>query len=76
MAKSIRKNTENIFDIIKVSRISQTSFKNTVSIIIKIVYETEIFKNVNIIKTVYQLVYQQIIWEGNYLELSEKESIT
>ena len=47
-----------------------------VSIIIGIAYGTEVFGTEGNIKLAYQLVYKQVIRDGNYLELTEEETIT
>ncbi len=75
-AKSIQKDVKNIFKTIKLSRILKTSFKNIVSIIIEVAYETEIFRNAGNIEITYKVAYQKIIKKENYLKLLEEETVT
>ena len=46
------------------------------SILIGVAYRTNIFDKANNIELAYQLVYQQVVRDGNYLELSEEETVT
>ncbi len=62
--------------MVKLGRIPKTSFNDTVSIVIRVAYRTGIFGDANNIEIAYQLAYQKIIRNGNYLELSEKETVT
>ena len=55
IAKSVRKDIKDIFEIIKLSKTLKTLFKNTISIVIKITYRTEVFENVGNIEIVYQV---------------------
>ena len=75
-AKSARKNAKEIFEIVRLGRTPKISFNDTVSIIIGVAYRTGIFGDVNNIKIVHQVAYQKIIKDGNYLELSEEETVT
>ncbi len=75
IAKNIRKDAKDIFEIVRLSRKSKTSFTDTVSIIIKVAYRTEIFENAENIEIAHQVVYQKIISKGNYLKLSEEETV-
>src|SRR6266542_3606760 len=54
IAKSVQKDAKDIFKIIKFSKISKTSFKNIVSIVIEIVYKTEVFGNIGNIEIAHQ----------------------
>ncbi len=47
-----------------------------VSIVIGMAYGTNVFGNASNIKIVHQLAYQQVVRDGNYLELSEEETVT
>ena len=75
IAKSARKDVEDIFEIIRLGRILKTSFVNTVSIIIRVAYGTGVFEDVDNIKVAHQVAYQKIIRDGNYLELSEEKTV-
>src|SRR6266542_6710188 len=75
-AKSARKNAEEIFETVRLGRTPKTSFNDTVFILIKIAYGTNIFDNARNIEIAHQLVYQQVVRDGNYLELSEEETVT
>src|SRR6266540_1218979 len=75
-AKSARKNAEEIFETVRLARIPKTSFNNTVSILIRVAYRTNIFDNADNIEIAHQLAYQQVVRDGNYLELSEEETVT
>src|SRR6266508_1144107 len=76
IAKSVRKNAEEIFETVRLGRTPKISFNDTVSILIGVAYETNVFKNASNIELTHQLAYQQVIKDGNYLELSEEETIT
>ena len=56
--KSVRQNVEEIFEIVRLGKTSKTSFNDTVSILIGIAYETNIFDNAGNIEIAYQLAYQ------------------
>jgi len=71
----VRKDTENIFETVRLGRVPKTSFNNTVSIIIGVVYRTSVFEDTNNIEIAHQLVYQKIIRDRNYLELSEEKTV-
>ncbi len=75
-AKSARKNAEEIFETVRLSKTPKTSFIDTVSILIGVAYGTNIFDNANNIELAHQLAYQQVVRDGNYLELSEEETVT
>src|SRR6266540_2611649 len=75
-AKSARKNAEEIFETVRLSRTPKTSFNDTVSILIGVAYGTNIFDNAGNIELAHQLAYQQVVRDGNYLELSEEETVT
>ena len=47
-----------------------------ISILIRVAYGTNIFENASNIEIAYQLAYQQVVQDGNYLELSEEETVT
>ena len=55
--KSIQEDVENIFEIIKLSKIPKTLFKDMVFIVIKVAYETEVFENTSNIEIAYQVAY-------------------
>src|SRR6266498_4476857 len=74
-AKSAKKNTEEIFETVKLNRIPKILFNNTVSILIRIVYGTKIFADAENIKVAHQLAYQKVVRDRNYLELLEEETI-
>src|SRR6266498_1994635 len=76
IAKSARKNAEEIFETVRLGRTPKTLFNDTVSILIGIAYGTNIFDNASNIKIAHQLAYQQVVKDGNYLELSEEETVT
>src|SRR6266498_2950178 len=76
IAKSARKNAEEIFETIRLGRISKTSFNNTVSILIGVAYGINIFDSAGNIEIAHQLAYQQVVRDRNYLELSEEETVT
>src|SRR6266498_958089 len=75
-AKSARRNAEEIFETVRLGRIPKTSFNDMVSILIEVAYGTNIFDNANNIEIAYQLAYQQVVRDGNYLELTEEETVT
>ena len=75
-AKSVRKNTEKIFEIVRLGRIPKTLFNDTVSILIEVAYGTRIFANVRNIEVAHQIAYQKVVRDRNYLELSEEKTIT
>ena len=75
-AKSARRNAEEIFDTVRFSKTPKTSFNDTVSILIGVAYGTNIFENASNIEIAYQLTYQQVVRDGNYLELLEEETVT
>src|SRR6266542_3193781 len=56
-AKSARKNAEEIFETVRLSRTPKTLFNNTVSILIGIAYRTNIFDNASNIEIAHQLAY-------------------
>src|SRR6266542_1755570 len=60
-AKGIRKNAKEIFETVRLSRTPKTSFNNMVSILIGVVYRTNVFGNANIIEIAHQLAYQQVV---------------
>src|SRR6266540_3515977 len=74
-AKSARKNAEEIFETVRLGRTPKTSFNDTVSILIGVAYGTNIFDKANNIELAYQLAYQQVIRDRNYLELSEEKMV-
>src|SRR6266540_4303468 len=76
IAKSVRKNAEEIFETIRLGRTPKILFNDTVSILIRVAYRTNVFENAGNIEIAHQLAYQQIIQDGNYLKLSEKETVT
>jgi len=51
------------------------SFNDTVSILIGVAYGTNVFENAGNIEIAHQLAYQQVVRDGNYLELSEEETV-
>ncbi len=61
--------------MVRLSRISKILFKNIIPIVIRVAYKTKVFENAGNIEIVYQVAYQKIIQEGNYLKLSKKETI-
>ncbi len=56
--RSIRKNAEEIFETVRLSRTLKISFNDTVSILIGITYGTNVFENAGNIEIAYQLAYQ------------------
>jgi len=76
IAKSARKNTEEIFETVRLSRTPKIIFNDTVSIVIRVAYRTRVFEDVRNIKVAHQLAYQKVVRDENYLELPEKETIT
>src|SRR6266496_6642174 len=75
-AKSARKNAEEIFETVRLGRTPKTSFNDMISILIGVVYRTNVFENASNIEIAHQLAYQQVVRDGNYLELSEEETVT
>src|SRR6266508_604253 len=75
-AKSARKNAKEIFETVRLGRTPKTSFNDMVSILIGVAYGTNIFDNASNIELAHQLAYQQVVRDGNYLELSEEETVT
>src|SRR6266498_265523 len=75
-AKSARKNTEEIFETVRLGKTPKISFNDTVSILIGVAYGTNIFDNANNIEIAHQLAYQQVVKDENYLKLSEEETVT
>src|SRR6266496_5209332 len=75
-ARSARKNAEEIFETVRLSKTLKTSFNDTVSILIGVAYGTNVFDSASNIEIAHQLAYQQIVKDGNYLELSEEETVT
>src|SRR6266511_1959857 len=75
-AKSARRNAEEIFETVRLSKTPKTSFNNIVSILIGIAYGTNIFDNAGNIELAHQLAYQQVVRDRNYLELTEEETVT
>jgi len=57
IAKSIRKDAEDILEIVRFSRIPKTSLNDTASIIIRVAYGMDVFGNANNIEVAYQLAY-------------------
>src|SRR6266540_192515 len=45
IAKSVRKNVEEIFETVRLGRTPKTSFNNTVSIVIGVAYGTRVFRD-------------------------------
>src|SRR6266540_7226565 len=76
IAKSARKNAEEIFETVRFGRTPKISFNDTVSILIGVAYGTNIFENAGNIELAHQLAYQQVVRDGNYLELSKEETVT
>ena len=74
--KAARKNTEEIFETIRFGKTPKTSFNDTVSILIGVTYGTNIFDKASNIEITHQLAYQQVVRDGNYLKLSEEETVT
>ena len=74
--RSIKKDVESIFEIIRLGRISKTSFNDIVSILIGVAYGTNIFDSAGNIKIAHQLAYQQVVKDRNYLKLSEEKTVT
>src|SRR6266498_3211581 len=54
-ARSIRKNAKEIFETVRLSKTSKTSFNDMVSILIGVAYGTEIFDNVSNIELAHKL---------------------
>jgi len=74
-ARSVRKNAEEIFETVRLGKTPKISFNDMVSILIRVAYGTNIFDNANRIELAYQLAYQQVVRDGNYLELSEEKTV-
>ena len=53
IAKSTRKNAEEIFETVRLNRIPKTSFNDTVSILIGVAYEIGIFEDIKNIEIAY-----------------------
>src|SRR6266498_1419633 len=66
-AKSAKKNAEEIFKTVRLSRTPKTSFSNTVSIVIGITYRTGVFEDAKNIEVAHQLAYQKVVRDRNYL---------
>jgi len=66
IAKSVRKNAEKIFETVKLSRTPKSSFNDTVSIVIRVTYRTDVFGDAKNIEVAYQLAYQKVIRNRNY----------
>src|SRR6266542_2603645 len=75
-AKSARRNTEKIFETVRLGRTPKISFNDIVSILIGVAYGTNIFDNTGNIELAHQLAYQQVVRDENYLELTEEETVT
>ncbi len=75
IAKSAWKDAKDIFETIKLSKKPKISFTDTVFIIIRVTYSTEVFRNARNIERAHQVAYQKIISEGNYLKLSKEEMV-
>src|SRR6266540_6523095 len=54
-AKSVRKNTEEIFETVRLNRTPKTSFNDMVSILIGVAYRTNVFENARNIELAHQL---------------------
>ncbi len=76
IAKSTRTDAEEIFETVKFSKTSETSLRDIASILIGVAFKTDVFGDTNNIEVVYQLAYQKVIRDKNYLELSEEETVT
>jgi len=74
-AKSAKKNAEEIFETVRLSRTPKISFNDIVFIVIKVAYGTDVFEDTKNIEVAHQLTYQKVIRDGNYLELSEEEMV-
>ncbi len=74
--RSARKNAEEIFETVRLSKTPKTSFNDTVSILIGVAYGTNVFENAGNIEITHQLAYQQVVKDENYLKLSEEEMVT
>src|SRR6266508_1003803 len=64
-AKSAKRNVEEIFETVRLGKTPKTSFNDTVSILIRVAYGTNIFENVGNIEIAHQLAYQQVVRNGN-----------
>ncbi len=76
IAKGARQNAKEIFETVRLGRTPKISFNNMISILIGIAYGTNVFGNAGNIEIAHQLAYQQVVKDKNYLELSEKETVT
>src|SRR6266498_4056016 len=56
--RSARKNAKEIFETVRLDRTPKISFDNTVSILIRVAYGTNVFENASNIEIAYQLTYQ------------------
>src|SRR6266498_921510 len=56
-AKSTRRNAEEIFETVRLSKTPKISFNDTVSILIGVAYRTNIFDNAGNIELAHQLAY-------------------
>jgi len=61
--------------MVKLGRIPKTSFNDTVSIVIRVAYGTGVFEDAKNIEVAYQLTYQKVVRDRNYLKLSEEETV-
>src|SRR6266545_4482896 len=75
IAKSARKNAEEIFETVRLGRTPKTLFNDTVSILIEVAYGTGIFGDARNIEVAYLVAYQKVVQNGNYLKLSEEETV-
>ncbi len=55
--KSARKNAEEIFETVRLDKTPRISFNDTVFIVIKVAYGTDVFEEANNIEIAYQLAY-------------------
>ncbi len=76
IAKSTKKDAEEIFETVRLSKILRTSLKNTAFILIGVAFGTDIFEKSNNIEVAHQLAYQKVVKDRNYLELSKEETVT
>ncbi len=51
--KSVRKNAEKIFEIVRLSKIPKISFNNIISIVIRVAYRTGVFRDAKNIEVAY-----------------------
>ncbi len=75
IAKNIRKDAEEIFKIVRLSKALETLLKDTASILIRVAFKTSVFGDVNNIEIAHQLAYRKVIRDGNYLELSKEKTV-